>query len=93
MAGRSGSYIGKGYKSSGYSRPIRRTYKDGSQSVEFRREATRKAGVAFIRNLNKEIGKRPSRMAWKAVEKSLPKLSKDVQFIINKWAITASRGF
>ena len=93
MAGRSGRYIGKGYRSSGYSKPIRRTYADGSQSVEFRRQATRKAGEAFIRNLNKEIGNRPSRMAWKSIEKSLPQLSKDVQFVVNKWAIRASRGF
>lgn len=93
MAGRSGRYIGKGYRSSGYSKPIRRTYADGSQSVEFRRQATRKGGEAFVRNLNKEIGNRPSRMAWKSVEKSLPQLSKDVQFVVNKWAIRASRGF
>lgn len=93
MAGRSGRYIGKGYRSSGYSKPIRRTYADGSQSVEFRRQATRKGGEAFVRNLNKEIGNRPSRMAWKSVEKSLPQLSKDVQFVVNKWAVRASRGF
>lgn len=93
MAGRSGRYIGKGYRSSGYSKPIRRTYADGSQSVEFRRQATRKGGEAFVRNLNDKLQNRPSRMAWKSVEKSLPKLSKDVQFIVNKWAIRASRGF
>jgi hypothetical protein len=32
-------------------------------------------------------------MAWKAAEKSLPRLSREVQFVIDKWAITASRGF
>jgi hypothetical protein len=93
MAGRSGRYIGKGYRSSGYSKPIRRTYADGAQSVEFRRQATRKSGDAFIRNLNNKLGNRPSRMAWKAVEKNLPKISKDVQFVVNKWAVRASRGF
>jgi hypothetical protein len=93
MAGRSGRYVGRGYKGSGYSRPIRRTYSDGAQSVEFRRQATRKAGTSFIRNLNAGLGQRPSRMAWKSVEKSLPRLSSDIQYIINKWAITASRGF
>lgn len=93
MAGRSGRSVGKGYRGSGYSKPIRRTYADGSQSVQFRRRATKKAGNAFIRNLNADLGNRPSRMAWKAVEKSLPKISKDVQFVVNKWAIRASKGF
>lgn len=93
MAGRSGRSTGKGYRNSGYSKPIRRTYADGAQSVEFRRRATRKAGEAFITNLNSALGNRASRMAWKAVEKDLPKLSKDVQFVIDKWAIRASRGF
>jgi hypothetical protein len=93
MAGRSRRFVGKGYKSTGYSKPIRRTYADGSQSVEFRRAATRKAGEAFIRNLNATLGNRPSRMAWRAVEKDLPKIAKDVQFVVNKWAIRASRGF
>jgi hypothetical protein len=93
MAGRSGRSIGKGYRQTGYSKPIRRTYKDGSQSVEFRREATRKAGNVFVRNLNQAIGNTASRMAWKAVEKDLPRLSRSVQFVIDKWAIRASRGF
>ena len=93
MAGRSGRYIGAGYKGSRQSKPIRRTYADGSQSLEFRRTATRFAGETFIRNLNEALRNRPSRMAWKAVERSLPKLSKDVQFVVDKWAIRASRGF
>jgi hypothetical protein len=93
MAGRSGRSIGKGYRQTGYSKPIRRTYKDGSQSLEFRREATRKAGNVFVRNLNQAIGNTASRMAWKAVEKDLPRLSRSVQFVIDKWAIRASRGF
>lgn len=92
-AGRSGRYIGAGYKRSGYSKLIRRTYQDGSQSVEFRRQATAKAGNAFIRNLNAEVGNRPSRMAWKAVEKSLPATSQQVQFVIDKWLIEYSKGF
>jgi hypothetical protein len=93
MAGRSGRSIGKGYRQTGYSKPIRRTYKDGSQSVEFRRQATRKAGNVFVRNLNQALGNTASRMAWKAVEKDLPRLSRSVQFVIDKWAIRASRGF
>lgn len=92
-AGRSGRYIGKGYKASGYSKLIRRTYKDGSQSVEFRRQATAKGGQAFIRNLNEQLGKSPSRMAWKAVEKSLPATSKSIQFVIDKWIIQYMKGF
>lgn len=93
MAGRSGRYVGAGYKGSGYSKPIRRTYSDGSQSVEFTRRASRKAGNAFIRNLNSGIGNRPSRMAWKAVEKDLPQISKTIQYVVDKWAIKASKGF
>jgi hypothetical protein len=93
MAGRSKRYVGAGYKSSGRSKPIRRTYADGSQSVEFTRRATRKAGNAFIRNLNSEIGNRPSRMAWKAVEKDLPQISKTIQYVVDKWSIRASKGF
>jgi hypothetical protein len=93
MAGRSGRYVGKGYKASGLSKPIRRTYSDGGQSVEFRRRASVAGGDAFIRNLNKKLGNNPSRMAWKAVEKSLPQTSKDVQFVVDKWSIRASKGF
>jgi hypothetical protein len=93
MAGRSGKYVGAGYKGSCYSKPIRRTYADGSQSVEFTRRATRKAGNAFIRNLNSGIGNRPSRMAWKAVEKDLPQISKTIQYVVDKWSIRASKGF
>lgn len=92
-AGRKGNYIGAGYKKSGYSKPMVRTYSDGSQSVQFRRQATRKGGQAFIRNLNDRLGNAPSRMAWKAAEKSLPKLSKDVQYVVDKWSIRASKGF
>lgn len=93
MAGRSRRYIGKGYKATGYSKPIRRTYRDGTQSVEFRRRATSKAGNAFINNLNNKLGNRPSRMAWKAVEKDLPQISKTIQYVVDKWAIRASKGF
>ncbi len=92
-AGRSGRYIGKGYKASGYSKLIRRTYKDGSQSVGFKREATAKGGQAFIQNLNDKLGNKPSRMAWKAVEKSLPATSKSIQFVIDKWIIKYMKGF
>lgn len=93
MAGRSGRYIGAGYKGTGKSKLIRRTYADGSQSVGFYRRATPKSGYAFIRNLNNKFGNRASRMAWKAVEKDLPVISKDVQYVVDKWAIRASKGF
>ena len=93
MAGRSGSSVGKGYRGSGFSKPIVRRYKDGGQSVEFRRTASVKGGVAFIRNLNATLGNRASRMAWKAVERDLPRLEKSVQYVVDKWAIRASRGF
>ena len=93
MAGRSRRYVGGGYKGSGTSKPIVRTYADGGQSVSFQRRATRKGGNAFITNLNKKLSNQPSRMAWKSVQKDLPKLSKDVQFVVDKWAIRASKGF
>jgi len=93
MAGRSGSYVGAGYKGSGMSKPIRRRYADGGESVEFRRTATRKSGLAFVRNLNERLANQPSRMAWKAVEKDLPQISKSVQFVVDKWAIQYSKGF
>lgn len=93
MAGRSGKSVGAGYRNSGYSKPIIRNYKDGGQSVEFRRRATKRAGLMFIRNLNSALGNRASRMAWKAVEKDLPQISKSVQYVVDKWAIRASRGF
>jgi hypothetical protein len=92
-AGRSGRYVGAGYKASGFSKPIRRTYSDGGQSVEFRRRASAAGGEAFIRNLNKKLGNNPSRMAWKAVEKSLPETSKSIQFVIDKWLIKYMKGF
>jgi hypothetical protein len=93
MAGRSGASVGRGYKGSGRTKPTVRTYKDGSQSVLFTKPATQKAGLAFIRNLNSRLGNQPSRMVYKAVEKSLPQTSKDVQFVIDKWSIRASKGF
>jgi hypothetical protein len=93
MAGRSGRSIGAGYKGSGLSKPIVRTYADGGQSVVFQRRATKQAGQAFISNLNSRLSSSPSRMAWKAVEKELPAISKSVQFVVNKWAIRASKGF
>lgn len=92
-AGRSGRSIGAGYKGSGMSKPIRRTYSDGSQSVEFRRKASVAGGEAFVRNLNKELGENPSRLGWKAVEKSLPATSEAVQFVIDKWLIKYMKGF
>jgi hypothetical protein len=93
MAGRSGRYVGAGFKGSGRTRPTVRTYKDGSQSVTFTRPATRKAGEAFIRNLNNRLGNKPSRMAWKAVEKDLPQISRTIQYVVDKWSIRASKGF
>ena len=93
MAGRSGKSVGAGYRNSGYSKPIIRNYKDGGQSVEFRRRATKPGGLMFIRNLNSALGNKASRMAWKAVEKDLPQISKSVQYVVDKWAIRASRGF
>ena len=93
MAGRSGRSVGAGYKGSGRSKPIRRTYADGSQSVEFTRRASRRSGESFIRNLNTALGNRASRMAWKAVEKDLPQISKSIQYVVDKWAIRASKGF
>ncbi len=93
MAGRSGKYVGGGYKGSGMSKPMVRTYADGGQSVTFQRRATRKGGEAFITNLNKRLSNRPSRMAWKAVEKDLPQISKTIQYVVDKWSIRASKGF
>lgn len=92
MAGRSGRFIGAGYRGSGKSKPIIRRYKDGGQSVEFERRATKKAGMAFVRNLNEKLNNKASRMAWKAVEKELPRISMEVQYVVDKWAIRASRG-
>jgi hypothetical protein len=93
MAGRSGRFVGAGYQGSGRSRPIIRTYSDGSQSVSFTRTASKKSGQAFINNLNRGLSNRPSRMAWKAVEKDLPQISKTIQYVVDKWAIRASKGF
>jgi hypothetical protein len=93
MAGRSRRYVGAGYRGTGFSKPIVRRYADGGQSVEFRRRATKKNGLSFINNLNMALSNRPSRMAWKAVEKDLPRISKDVQYVVDKWAIRASKGF
>jgi hypothetical protein len=93
MAGRSGRFVGAGYQGSGRSRPIVRTYSDGSQSVSFTRTASKKSGQTFINNLNRGLSNRPSRMAWKAVEKDLPQISKTIQYVVDKWAIRASKGF
>ena len=93
MAGRSGNYVGAGFRGTGFSKPIVRNYKDGGQSIEFRRRATKKAGLSFIEQLNKKFKNGASRMAWKAVEKDLPKISKTVQYVVDKWSIRASKGF
>ena len=83
MAGRSGSYVGKGFKGTGYTR----TYTDRWGNL--RRHRLNGQGEAMIQGL----GGRGSRFLWPAIEQQRPALDKEVQQIINKYIVIVNRKF
>ena len=66
MAGRSGRFVGAGYRSSGFSREFQRNGRT------IRRRTTREGGEKFIESLNAKIGKSASRFVWPSAESALP---------------------
>jgi hypothetical protein len=83
LAGRSGTYVGKGYKGSGYSR----TYTDRWGNL--RRHKLNGQGEAMIRGL----GDRGSRFLWPSIEREIPALKNEVQKIINDYIVIVNRKF
>jgi hypothetical protein len=87
MAGRSGTYVGKGYKGSGYSR----TYTDRWGNL--RRHRLNGQGENLIEVLEARGGGRGSRFLWPAIEREIPALKAEVQKIINDYIVIVNRKF
>jgi hypothetical protein len=83
IAGRSGSWVGKGNKSLGMSRP----YKDRYGNIRIHR--LNGQGEAMIAGL----GGRGSRYAWPAFESNQGRLSDNVFAVVEKYAAIANRKF
>jgi len=48
-------------------------------------------GAAFVTALNYAFGSKPSRIVWKAAEKSLPAVQAEVRIVLDRFAVEASR--
>ena len=83
IAGRSGSYVGKGDKGSGYSKP----YTDRFGNI--RRHKLNGQGEAMIRGL----GGRGSRYAWPSLEGRKAQLETKVRAVVAKYSAIANRKF
>jgi hypothetical protein len=83
LAGRSGTYVNKGYKETGYSRP----YTDRWGNL--RRHRLNGQGQAMIDGL----GGRGSRFLWPSIVRQRPALDKEVQQIINNYIEVVNRKF
>jgi hypothetical protein len=83
IAGRSGSWVGKGYKGSGYSRP----YTDKFGNI--RRHKLNGQGQAMISGL----GGRGSRFAWPSIEGKKANLETKVRAVVAKYEAIANRKF
>jgi len=83
IAGRSGAWVGKGNKGSGYSRPYRDRYGN------IRIHKLNGQGQALIAGL----GGRGSRYAWPAFESNQARLSNSVQDVVQKYVQIANRRF
>lgn len=83
IAGRSGSWVGKGNKGSGYSKP----YKDRYGNIRIHK--LNGQGQAMIAGL----GGRGSRYAWPAFESSQGRLSNSVLAVVEKYSAIANRKF
>jgi hypothetical protein len=83
IAGRSGSYVGRGDKGSGYSKP----YTDRFGNI--RRHKLNGQGQAMIDGL----GGRGSRYAWPAIESSKARLEASVRDVVQKYVQIANRRF
>jgi hypothetical protein len=83
IAGRSGSWVGKGDRGSGYSKP----YTDKYGNI--RRHKLNGQGEAMIAGL----GGRGSRYAWPALEGSKARLESSVRDVVQKYVQIANRRF
>ncbi len=87
IAGRSGSWTGRGYKGSGYSR----SYTDRYGNL--RRHKLNGQGENLIKVLEARGGGRGSRYAWRAFESQQGRLSAEVLAIVQKYSTIANRKF
>jgi hypothetical protein len=83
IAGRSGSYVGRGDKGSGFSKPYRDRYGN------IRRHKINGQGDAMIRGL----GGRGSRYAWPAIINHKRELEVSVEAVIKKYVEIVNRGY
>jgi hypothetical protein len=83
IAGRSGSWVGKGNKGSGYSKP----YTDRYGNIRVHK--LNGQGEAMIRGL----GGRGSRYAWPTIESRKPALEAQVREVVEKYAAIANGKF
>jgi hypothetical protein len=83
IAGRSGSWIGKGDKGSGFSKP----YTDRYGNI--RRHRLNGQGSAMV----SKLGGRGSRYAWPALEHHKGQLEADVEAVVKKYVEIANRGY
>jgi len=83
IAGRSGSWVGRGDRGSGYSKP----YTDKYGNI--RRHKLNGQGQAMIDGL----GGRGSRYAWPAIESSKARLEASVRDVVQKYVQIANRRF
>lgn len=83
IAGRSGRSIGQGKRGSGMTAFVKRTR--SGELIAVARKTPYEAGAKFIQNLNQRANNRPSRFAWKAVEKDLPYLQQRVVGVVKTY--------
>ena len=85
IAGRSGAFIDKGYKGTGYTREYERN------GVVMKHKLNGQ-GRKMIAHLDSQGG-RPSRYAWPAVESDRPRLIAKMQEIIDRYIAIANRRY
>ena len=83
IAGRSGRSIGQGKRGSGMTAFVKRTR--SGELIAVARRTPYAAGAEFVQNLNRRANNKPSRFAWKAVEKDLPALQARVSMVIKSY--------
>lgn len=83
IAGRSGRSIGQGKRGSGMTAFVKRTR--SGELIAVARKTPYEAGAKFVQNLNIRANNKPSRFAWKAVEKDLPALQARVSMVVKTY--------
>lgn len=81
MAGKSGRFIGSGYKGSGETRDFDRKLRNGAV-ITVKRRTSREAGEKFVRNLSANLGATISRFVYPSAEKSMPGVEAEVNKVL-----------